>query len=65
MSEHVTVAGNFEGPAFFAVQQLGFTLERRIHPHDTEWWKASEREIHDYLRTYYPQAHEEGEWPKP
>ena len=85
--EHITIAGNVEVPAFLALQQLGFQLERRVHANEQEFWiatksdisfsatstlellglclmrstrgaewKASNEEIDDYLRTYYPRA---------
>jgi hypothetical protein len=39
--EHITIAGNVEVPAFLALQQLGFALERKVHSEDREFWIAT------------------------
>ncbi len=37
---HVTAAGNVEVPAYLALGQLGFEIERQIFGNGTEWWVA-------------------------
>ena len=37
---HITAAGNVEVPAYLALGQLGFEIERRILESGVEWWIA-------------------------
>jgi len=37
---HITVAGNVEVPAYLALEQLGFEIERRIFENGDEYWIA-------------------------
>ena len=39
--ESITAAGNVEMPAYLALQQLGFAVERRILENSDELWVAS------------------------
>ena len=47
---HITAAGNVEVPAFLALGQLGFAIERTIHDGGTEFWIAR-REDREYSAT--------------
>lgn len=40
MGQHITAAGNTEVPAYLALGQLGFEVERRILNSDSEIWIA-------------------------
>jgi hypothetical protein len=37
---HITAAGNVEVPAYLALGQLGFEIERRIFENGDEYWIA-------------------------
>lgn len=39
--EHITAAGNVEVPAFLALKQLGFALERKLISATSEMWIAT------------------------
>lgn len=39
--ESITAAGNVEVPAYLALQELGFAIERRFLENDTEMWFAT------------------------
>ena len=42
--EHITIAGNVEVPAFLALQQLGFSLRRKMEE-DREFWIATKNDL--------------------
>ncbi len=37
---HIIAAGNIEVPAYLAIGQLGFEIERQVSENDKEWWVA-------------------------